>query len=174
MNFAVASLWPLDRVSSSAAQRLAFHTTCNFCGFSFRILGIQSSSLSDFLLGLCGFCGFGFSHPLHYQFMFPLARVPLGVPIFDPQPYQETSWDSEMDKPGMQRYLFGSEAASPEEHRNAVLSAPLSLCQATEVSEKSGCCTCFRIGTCWVQQDLSHLRNGSKPRNLQTRSSRQG
>ena len=41
-----------------------------FCGFSFRILCIHSSSLFGFcafLLGLRGFCGFGFSHPLEKQ-----------------------------------------------------------------------------------------------------------
>ena len=40
---------------------------CGFCGFSFRILCIHTSSLFVFV-GSCGFCGFGFSHPLHCQF----------------------------------------------------------------------------------------------------------
>ena len=35
---------------------------CGCCGSSFRVLCIHSSSL-------LGFCGFGFSHPLHYQFL---------------------------------------------------------------------------------------------------------
>ena len=39
---------------------------CGFCGFSFRILCIHSSSLFVFV-GSCGFCGFGFSHPLYCQ-----------------------------------------------------------------------------------------------------------